>query len=70
MNDSLTRFFDSINFTPTSDEAFNNVSIEKVVLNKKTESFTVYITSEKLINIPDIKKLVSCANKGINGEKK
>ena len=70
MNDSLTRFFESINFTPSSDEAFQSVTIDKVVLNKKEESFSVYLSSKGLINIPDIKKLVSCASKGINGEKK
>ena len=70
MNDSLTRFFESINFTPSSDEAFQSVTIDKVVLNKKEESFSVYLSSKGLISIPDIKKLVSCASKGINGEKK
>ncbi|MCR5787625.1 MAG: PolC-type DNA polymerase III [Bacilli bacterium] len=70
MNDALTRFFNSINFTPTILEDFNNVSIEKVVLNKKSESFNVFIKCKNLVNLKDMKKLVSCASKGINGEKK
>ena len=37
---------------------------------KKEESFSVYLSSKGLIDIPEIKKLVSCASKGINGEKK
>ena len=70
MNDALARFFESINFKPTSDEAFQDVVIEKVVLNKKEESFQVYINLPHLVNVTDMKKLVSCASKGINGEKK
>ena len=70
MNDALTRFFNSINFKPSNEEAFKNVLIEKVVLNKKNESFTVHLNSHSLIDLKEIKKLVSCASKGINGDKK
>ena len=70
MNDALMRFFDSINFKPSDEETFQNVLVEKVVLNKKNESFTVYLNLPSLINAKELKKLISCASKGINGEKK
>ena len=70
MNDALTRFFDSINFKPSDEESFKSVLIEKVVLNKKDESFSVHLNAPSLINLKDIKKLISCASKGINGDKK
>ena len=70
MNDALTRFFNSINFKPSDDKIFENVLIEKVVLNKKNESFTIYLNSPSLISPTELKKLFLCANKGINGEKK
>ncbi len=70
MNDAVSRFFKSINYSPTVLEDFNSVEIEKVVLNKKSESFNVYLKLKNLINPKDIKKLLSCASKGIKGEKK
>ena len=70
MNEAVSRFFNSINFTPTVVDDFKSLEIEKVVLNKKTESFNVYLKIKNLINLKDIRKLLSCANKGINGEKK
>ena len=70
MNDAVSRFFKSINYSPTVLEDFNNLEIEKVVLNRKNESFNVYLKLSNLINLKDIRKLLSCANKGINGEKK
>ena len=70
MNDAVSRFFQSINYSPTVLEDFNSVEIEKVVLNKKSESFNVYLKLKNLINPKDIKKLLPCASKGIKGEKK
>ena len=70
MNDAVTRFFESINFKPTVLEDFSSVEIEKVVLNKKNESFNVYLKLNNLLNLKDIRKLLSCASKGIKGEKK
>ena len=70
MNDAVARFFNSINFNPTVLEDFNNIEIEKVVLNRKNESFNVYLKLDNLVNLKDMRKLLSCASKGINGEKK
>ena len=70
MNEAVSRFFNSINFTPTVLDDFNDLEIDKVVLNRKDECFNVYLKLKKLINLKDIRKLLTCANKGINGEKK
>ena len=68
MNAELRRFFDSINFTKV--EEFLEAEIEKVILKKSEELFEVYIKSNKMISLSIIKSLFSCANQGINGQKK
>ena len=69
MNDELERFFKSIGFTPTSD-IFSSASVEKVVLNKKLESFEVFINVSQVLDINEANQLLLCAENGINGEKK
>ena len=67
MNSELNRFFSSIGFT---SESFREAQIKKVVLNKKEESFEVFITNPEVIDLKEINKLLLCASGGINGEKK
>ena len=66
--DELKRFFNSIGFNYTED--FNNTVISKVVLNKETLIYNVYLNSENVINYDLITELFKCAKKGINGKDK
>lgn len=53
---NIHSFFKSIHFTPETN-AFDNVEIEKVVLNKKDETFHVYLHSKKVLPIEEVDKL-------------
>ena len=67
MNDEISRFLASINY---NGDAFKDGKIEKVVLNKKSETFDVYIFLPKPIDISEINHLLMCAKEGINGKSK
>ena len=67
MNDELKRFFNSIGFSSTH---FDAATITKVVLNKKEQSFEVFINIPNIVDINEINKLFLCAENGINGENK
>lgn len=67
MNEELKRFFASIQF---SSESFGDAEVKKVILNKKDQSFEVFIYASNLIDIAEVNRLFLCAQKGINGEKK
>ena len=54
----LNSFFESIKFVPESN-VFENVSIKKVVLNKKEEVFNVYLHSSEVLPIDDVDALLS-----------
>ena len=65
----LNSFFESIKFVPESN-VFANVSIKKVVLNKKEEVFNVYLHSSEVLPIDDVDALLSSSKNKINGEYK
>ena len=62
-------FFKSINFTPENN-IFDEVEIAKVVLNKKDESFNIYLHSPKVLPIGEIDTLFSSCENKINGKYK
>lgn len=65
MNDELQRFFQSINF---KSEEFQDATIRKVVLNKKEQSFEVYIDIPNVLDINVLNDLFLSAERGINGK--
>ena len=66
--DELERFFNSINF-PYRDE-FSNSKILKVVYNRETKVYNVYLEIDKVISYDIITELFMCGKKGINGKDK
>lgn len=62
------KFLASINYI--DDGSLNDAVISKVSVNRSDETFTVYISNEEPINPSAAFKLLECAKKGINGEKK
>ncbi len=64
----LKRFFDSIKFVPQND-VFNAATINKVVINKKTETFLVYIESKNVLPKEDVDALIKATDNKINGLK-
>ena len=62
-------FFKSINFMPENN-IFDEVEIEKVVLNKKEESFSIYLHSSQVLAIHDVDALLAACENKINGEYK
>ncbi|MBR6133130.1 MAG: PolC-type DNA polymerase III [Bacilli bacterium] len=69
MQEQLERFFNSINFTYDSED-FSDAIISKVVLNKKSEIFEVYIKSDKPINPVSSLSLIKASKNGIKGKGK
>ena len=67
MNDEVKRFFDSINFI-CDEEIFKSVSVKKVVLNKLTETFKVYLESDNVLPYNEVIKLYEAEKNGINGK--
>ena len=67
MNEEVKRFFASINYL---DNDFDDAKVEKVKLNKATESFEVILSIPKVKSKKSIENLFMCAEGGINGEKK
>ncbi len=66
MNSELKRFFDSINY---KNDSFGDSKIEKVILNKKLDSFDVFIKLEKIMNIDVVNELFEKKESGIQGKK-
>jgi len=56
--DELKRFFNSINFSYTSD--FDNTVISKVVLNRETKTYNVYLNFKNIIDYEIITELFKC----------
>ena len=69
MQEKLAKFFDSIGYKD-SEGYFNDAHISKVVLNKKKESFEVFIENDRPINPLATFELLKASKNGINGEKK
>ena len=63
MDNALERFFNKIGFVNYDD--FIDSKVKKVVINKKKESWTVYITNKNVLNIDTVLSLKSIAKKGI-----
>lgn len=61
----VERFYKSIKFEPKS-ELLKNAMIEKVILNKKTESFQVFLNLETPPMYSEIQELFACAKNGIH----
>ncbi len=62
MNDELKRFLNSIGYVGN----LIDTEITKVILNKKLESFDVYLKSKQVLPIESINGLFSAAKNGIN----
>ena len=69
MQQKLINFFDSVGFMDENGD-FSEANISRVILNKKTESFEVFIENERPINPVATLALNKCALNGINGTKK
>ena len=63
MNDTLKRFFDKINFNDYDE--FQNAEIEKVIVNKKKETWEVHIKNPSVLSIEIALKLIEVAKNGI-----
>ena len=66
--EDLKRFLSSIDFAYTSD--LDNTKIEKVVFNKETKVYTVYLRSKSVLDYELVTDLFNAAKKGINGKDK
>ena len=66
---SIHKFLKSINYEDTNGD-FEEASISSVKLNKKKESFEVFISNDRPINPVATVELIKCAKKGINGKHK
>ncbi len=66
MNSELERFFASIEFKTTN---FIDTKLDKVILNKKDDSFEVYLINPQVIDKEELDKLFIACNKGIKGKK-
>ena len=67
MQDKMKKFFDSIGYEDVNND-FINASISRVILNKKKDSFEVFIQNERPINPVATLELTKCAKKGIKGK--
>lgn len=65
---NIESFLKSINFND-EDNIFQNVKIEKVVLNKKSETFSVFLTSENVLPYENVEELINSTHL-INNEYK
>ena len=65
----IKAFFKSINFTSINQD-LEEMTIDKVVLNKKEEVFNVYLHSKKVLPIKEIDALLEASKNKINGEYK
>ncbi len=63
----IERFLASINYHGAS---FNDANIDRVVLNKKEQTFEVYISSPVVNDIGEVERLFMCSEGGINGQNK
>lgn len=65
----IKAFFKSINFMSINKD-LEEMTIDKVILNKKEEVFNVYLHSKKVLPITDIDALKDASLNKINGEYK
>ena len=67
MDDKLVRFFNKIGFTDI--DAFKNSKVIKVTINKKDDTWNVYIENEYPVNINSVVNLINICKKGIEDVK-
>lgn len=66
--EELKRFLNSIGIEYSNE--FNDISIAKVILNKDTGLYTVYLKSKNVLDYDLVNNLFNNAKKGINGKDK
>ena len=67
MNEEVKRFFRSINFL-FDEETFKNMNVKKVLLNKSTETFKVYLATPVILDFSVAENLFEASKNGINGK--
>ena len=67
MDDKLVRFFNKIGFNDI--DSFKDSKVTKVTINKLDETWNVYITNKRVVNINSVIKLMNIAKKGIEDVK-
>src|SRR5574344_1094675 len=65
MDKTLSRFFDKIEFN--NRDSFIDVKVSKVVVNKKKETWDVYLASSKVLEIIPLLELIELSKMGIEG---
>ena len=65
MNNALERFFNKIDFNER--ENFNAVKVDKVIVNNQKESWTIMLSSPKVVPVKDVLSLISTCEKGLPG---
>ncbi len=65
----LERFFKSINYVDKK-KAFQNATIDKVILKKDKEEFIVVIKNLNVLPYEEVSKLFLCSENGINNQNK
>ena len=63
MDNTLVRFFNKINFEYS--DSFMGATVLKVAVNKQKETWKVYLSSPKVINVEEMIKLFDKANEGL-----
>ena len=65
MDNALERFFNKIDFNER--ENFNAVKVDKVIVNNQKESWTIMLSSPKVVPVKDVLSLISTCEKGLPG---
>ena len=66
--DELKRFLNSVKFEYI--EELQDTEIQKVVLNRETKVYNVYLKSKKVLSYDLVTSLFNAAKRGINGKNK
>ncbi len=65
MDNTLERFFNKIDFNER--ENFNAVKVDKVIVNNQKESWTILLSSPKVVPVKDMLSLINACGKGLPG---
>ena len=68
MAGALSKYFKKINFANTS--SFEDTKIDKIVVQKLENTWTVYITNKEPINVEDMESLIIQSRSGFDNVKK
>ncbi|MDD2208328.1 MAG: PolC-type DNA polymerase III [Bacilli bacterium] len=63
--DALKRFFNKLEFD--GEDNFNNVKVERCVVNKEKETWDLYLNSPNVLPLEPVLSLIEKAKKGIKG---